>query len=213
MRPRTTGQSAAIVARVRSGVRQGTVPLGVGRAWTHRSPATEARSGARRSARIGAVVVLSIALLVGLRMPAAEASARHEFVDRINDERAAHGLREVRLSHGLHRTATAYSEWMLDAQYFGHLASIRVLRRCWLLGDVLASSDQEYPSAEQIVDHWLVSPSHRAVLLNPRYRFVGVGIASGWLGEMPTTLVTGHFGALARSAARKRRGDSFSSSR
>ena len=168
-----------------------------------RSRATSPYPVRSRFLRLGAVLLLATAVLLTLRVFAAEASATHEFVERINDARTAHGLREVRSSGQLQESSTDYSWWMLDTAYFGHSASIRVSRRFGLRGEVLARTDQEDPSADHIVGQWLASPSHRAVVLNPRFRFVGVGIARGWLGEVPTTLVTGHFGTPRTRAVRR----------
>ncbi len=89
---------------------------------------------------------------------------------------------------------------MLDRSYFGHRPSIRMTRRFRRRGEVLARSYEDHPSPESVVRDWLASQSHRAVLLDARFKFVGVGITSGWLGDHHTTLVTGHFGALGQAA-------------
>lgn len=37
--------------------------------------------------------------------------------------------------------------------------------------------------AARTVSEWLASPSHRAVLLSPQYRYVGLGLAGGYFGS------------------------------
>ncbi len=126
--------------------------------------------------------------------PAAEASTPGSYVAKVNEARASHGLHRVRLSQSLQRSSSSYSRWMLRRNYFGHLSRIRASRRFSLRGEVLARTRTPDPSPGEIVRAWLRSPTHRAVLLNPRYRFVGVGQAHGPLGAGGATLVTGHFG-------------------
>ncbi len=167
------------------------------------STAPVTRSNARRSASawiemnrfvvLSSALLLSIAALVTVRMGVAEASTTHRVVEGVNEVRGAHGLREVRLSRALQRSSSAYSKWMLRSDYFGHLGSIRAPRRFRRRGEVLAATPLRHPSARQIVSQWLNSRFHRAVVLNRRYRFIGVGVARGRLGAQPTTVLTGHF--------------------
>lgn len=146
-----------------------------------------------RSFRLAVALLLSIAAVVTLRVPVAEASAADRFVESINEARSAHGLREVRVSHALRRSSIRYSKWMLRREHFGHLRAIRAPRRFPLRGEVLASTPRKHPSARDIVSRWLSSRSHRTVVLNPRFRFTGVGVARGRLGGLPTTVLTAHF--------------------
>jgi uncharacterized protein YkwD len=45
-----------------------------------------------------------------------------------------------------------------------------------------------------VVDHWLASPMHRAVLLRPGFRRVGLGIAFGtFIGHGDAAVVTADF--------------------
>lgn len=47
----------------------------------------------------------------------------------------------------------------------------------WLVGEALAFSRQG--DAARVVQAWLDSPAHRAVVLGARYREIGVGVAGG----------------------------------
>ncbi len=153
----------------------------------------------RRYAKLVALnaglLVLVLALLATPRVAVAGPSDRQALVSTVNDARASHGLRPLRLARGLQRSSRRHARWMLDNQYFGHLSVIRAPRRFRLRGEVLARTARRHPSRERIVRQWLASPFHRAVLLNRRFRFIGVGLARGRLGSRPVTLVAGHFGA------------------
>jgi uncharacterized protein YkwD len=47
----------------------------------------------------------------------------------------------------------------------------------WTIGETLAFTRERDPG--WVVRAWLSSPSHRSVLLNPRYEEIGVGAARG----------------------------------
>ena len=155
-----------------------------------------------RQLRTG-LLVLAIALLAPPDISAVQASLTQRFVSAVNEARAAHGLRPVRSARSLRRSSRAYALWMLTHQSFAHVSSIRAPRRFGLRGEVLARTSDDPPAPRQIVGQWLASPSHRLVLLHPRVRYIGVGFASGWLGEDPVTLVTGHFGGAKRGRGRR----------
>ena len=146
-----------------------------------------------------ALLALAVGLLATVPASVAGASETQVFVAEVNEARAAHGLRQLRVAQSLRRSSLDYSYWMVDNEYFGHLADIRAPHRFGLRGEVLARVDAAYTSAEKVVGQWLSSPSHRAVVLNRRFRCIGVGLAPGWVGSLPVTLVTGHFGGAPKA--------------
>lgn len=149
-----------------------------------------------RFSRLITIFVLAFALVVvAVPSSAMAASSPGAFVTKVNQARAAHGMRALRASSSLRRSSTRYSSWMLRRDYFGHLAAIRASHTFSRRGEVLARTGRRAPDVAQIVRQWLRSPAHRAVLLNRRYRFIGIGIGIGRLGSRRATLVTGHFGA------------------
>ena len=150
------------------------------------------------------LVALAMALCAAMPATPAKASGARAFAAAINEVRAEHGLRSLRPSARLQRSSDDYSNWMLDEQFFGHSATIRASRRFGLRGEVLANTKDEEPDPHTIVREWLASPSHRAVLLNRRFRFVGIGIAVGWLGPTPRTVITGHLGGALKARAARR---------
>ena len=116
----------------------------------------------------------------------------------MNDARRAHGLPPLRFDGRLHQAARAHSRDMVRRTYFAHGSVFDRLRRfrvrAPVLGENLAwgSGDLAQPSA--IVRAWLESPPHRATLLRPGFRRVGVGaIAAQFLGIDGATVVTADF--------------------
>ena len=142
---------------------------------------------------IAFVLLIATVSLASLPQGASAASPR-AFASKVNKARASHGLPALRASVSLRGSSRAYARWMLRRDSFGHRARIQASKRFSLRGEVLARTPARAPTAGQIIRAWLDSPSHRAVLLNPRYRYIGVGLARGRLAGRPTTLLVGHFG-------------------
>ena len=90
---------------------------------------------------------------------------------------ARHG-REARLL--LHTTPDGLS----FAERIRGTGYLRASRR-WFVGENLAGPWRGRDSARRIVRAWMHSPPHREVMLNPAFREVGIGIASGVPRPLP----------------------------
>ena len=112
--------------------------------------------------------------------------------------RVANGLRSLRADARLEHAARAHSSRMLRTGTFAHGAfNVRIRRvgvRAPRVGENLAWGAGGYAQARAIVRMWLASPSHRANLLRPGYRIVGVGAIKGvFNGQRGTLMVTTDF--------------------
>lgn len=110
----------------------------------------------------------------------------------VNRVRAAHRRRPLGLGPALQRAARSHSVDMARRGYFDHGAYVQRLRRFGVraraLGENLAYATEPGFSASVVLQMWMISPSHRAVVLDPSFRRIGVGIAGG-----VTRLVTADF--------------------
>ena len=109
----------------------------------------------------------------------------------INEVRANHGLAPVHLASGLRRAAQGHSNDMLARDYFAHTSptgstlSYRIMQSSfrtygeWWAGEDLAWGTGTIGSPRNVIRMFLASPEHRAILLSPRYTYVGVGRAVG----------------------------------
>jgi uncharacterized protein YkwD len=140
------------------------------------------------------LVAGGLLLLAGTTAAHAASPAQHAMVKQVNSVRAAHGLRPLRPTPALHRSATRYAAWMLHHNYFGHLRRIRASSRFGLLGENLAWHSGGRPRIGWTVRAWLGSPGHRALLLHPRFRWLGAGMARGTMGARRATAWVLHFG-------------------
>jgi uncharacterized protein YkwD len=140
-------------------------------------------------------------LFIGLMAPAAsaepaEASAgpASRMVDAMNEARADHGLAPLRAAPRLAHTAKGYARQLIRSDSFGHGSSYlaRGFRRT---GEILALRNGFSRRPAPTLRMWLHSPGHAALILDPGFRFVGVGPARGRFGSARTTIWVAHFGA------------------
>jgi uncharacterized protein YkwD len=101
----------------------------------------------------------------------------------MNEVRAAHGVGPLRLDLRLERAARGHSSTMLRTGTFAHGAFDTRIRRVGVkaprVGENLAWGVGTLSRSRAIVNAWLASPGHRANLLYPGYRTVGVGALRG----------------------------------
>jgi uncharacterized protein YkwD len=175
-----------------------------------------------RGFRIAALAGVAALLL----LPAPGSAGRNSGVKRVssldsalaaqvNAFRIAHGLVPLRVSPFLSAAARAHSTQMARLGYFSHnsangspfssrIATYYPARgfRSWTVGENLLWASPDVGAARAL-RLWLASPPHRANLLNPRWREVGLAAvhasrAPGVYGNSPTTIVTADFGARSR---------------
>jgi uncharacterized protein YkwD len=128
--------------------------------------------------------------LVALALAPGAHAGQHERELRalVNAERAGHGVAGLRSSPALARSAQRFARLLLRRGVLAHGARIGPQRRFRLLGENLALVGGGAPQPDRAVRLWLHSPRHRAVMLGPRMRAVGIGRASGLFGGRPATV-------------------------
>jgi uncharacterized protein YkwD len=111
----------------------------------------------------------------------------------VNQERTRRGRAALRSNRELAKVANAYAAEMVRRRFFAHVSpggttlTSRVKDRTsylsgvtqWALGENLAWGSGERASAQQTVRAWMSSPGHRRIILDRRFRDLGVGIALG----------------------------------
>jgi uncharacterized protein YkwD len=126
----------------------------------------------------------------------------------VNRERATRGVSAVRASNPLENAAVGHSDAMVSGKFFSHASrnGDSAQRRCTrtgygrnaLVGETIAWGSGPYATPAQLVGAFLASAEHRQIMLDRRYRDVGIGIAlgaprSGVPGDATTvTLDFGH---------------------
>lgn len=162
---------------------------------------------------LAVLIVVAFAALAALALPGADtAHARglsgldrgeRKLVREINRVRRAHGLHGLHRNRRLQRSADYHCWDMLRANFFSHSSSngtamaarVSRFRPSNRIGENLAylPSGQQRGVARRVVSMWLNSPGHRAMLLSPTFRRVGVARRRGALGSMRVMVFTVDF--------------------
>ncbi len=144
------------------------------------------------------IVVFFALLLSGTAGATAQSQREAALVSAVNDVRAAHGLRPLAVDSRLARIARGHSVAMMRQNVFTHGAFGERIRESGARGprfaENLAWGTGPYAAATAIVRSWLGSPGHRANLLRPGFRRVGIGAVTGrFSGYAGATVVTADF--------------------
>jgi uncharacterized protein YkwD len=154
-------------------------------------------------------IAITLAAVLTTALTAAPAAAAGPGLDgferaliaKLNDARAQNGLASLRAHRGLSRAADTHSGDMLRADFFDHPSSdgtpfgrrVRRFADAGIVGETLASLQQRRGGAARVVQMWLDSPSHRAIVLRGDFRRVGVARRWGTLGAAKNAVVTADF--------------------
>jgi len=122
---------------------------------------------------------------IAATMSASERSLAEAVFALVNEERARTGIEPVAWSEPAATAAYDHAVDMDLRDFFAHdnpdgaspgtrLARVGVGGRGW--GENIARGQA---SAAAVMDAWMNSPGHRANILNPTYRFLGVGVHTG----------------------------------
>jgi uncharacterized protein YkwD len=156
-----------------------------------------------RTALLGCGVVICCCAVLAWQPARAAADrgnldrAERKVIRLVNRIRARHGLRRLKTSRRLARAASAHSGDMLARDFLSHASSDgtgmaqRVRRYTgarWVGEDIAVVSGRA--TARRAVRMWMRSPSHRAVLLSPSGRRIGVGKRRGRLGSARRAVFT-----------------------
>ena len=147
-------------------------------------------------------VLVVFLLAFGIFVPAAAAQARGltsseaSLLNTMNAARKGNGLPALRVDFHLVRAARAHSADMMRRQYFAHGSVAGRALAAGAHGPVFGE-DLAWATgitAQWVVDRWLASPAHRAVMLRPGFRRVGIGYAFGtFVGHGGAGVVTADF--------------------
>jgi uncharacterized protein YkwD len=165
-----------------------------------------------------AVAVATVLVTAPIAAPAQSANVERRaslevaLVKALNRVRADAGLKQLRSSPSLRTAARSHSAAMLELGFFSHESADgtafneRIRRhytnrgwRTWSVGEALLASAGTTIEPDAIVEAWLESPPHRAIILSPTWHDAGIGAlyapaAPKEFGGSATIVVTADFG-------------------
>ena len=119
--------------------------------------------------------------------------ARKAVVCLLNKQRKSQGISKLDNDRKLQRAAQKHNDLMVDKKCFAHecpgessleqrLRSVDYLRgglTRWAYGENIAYGEKGRSTPKSIVSAWMKSSGHRANILNPLFKEIGVGITDG----------------------------------
>ncbi|WP_299899276.1 CAP domain-containing protein [uncultured Ruegeria sp.] len=135
-----------------------------------------------------------------------------EMLGLINQERTSRGLNPLQLETQLNDSSEDHSTWMLNTDTFSHTgsggssATQRMqgagfdLEGSWRTGENIAwQSERGAPGISddvaQLHQNLMNSPGHRANILNPDFKYIGIGVETGDMQGFDAVMVTQNFAA------------------
>jgi uncharacterized protein YkwD len=154
------------------------------------------RTVSKKHVLIGFLAALAVLMPATAAQASRLTSSEASLLTTINTVRKSHRLPALRIDFHLVRAARDHSADMMRRQYFAHgSVAGRVVAagaRGPLFGEDLAWATSI--TANWVVGAWLASPAHRAILLRPGFRRVGIGYAFGsFIGHGGAGVVTADF--------------------
>jgi uncharacterized protein YkwD len=142
-----------------------------------------------------------------------DVQARRAIGCLVNRARERHGIGQLHGNRRLKRAARKHTRYMKRHRCFSHQCPgepsfvsrlqrvnyiVGGLRR-WRVGENIGWGGGRRGTPRAIVRQWMNSPGHRANILDPGFRHVGVGFASGCSrGKRTGVMVTTDFGMRRR---------------
>ncbi len=134
------------------------------------------------------------------------AISSQRLLNLINEARQEKKLLPLALNNKLATAAELKTEDMLNKDYFEHTSPSGVTPWYWFkiagynftyAGENLA---MDFFETDAVFQAWMNSPSHRANILNPDFKEIGIAVNGGEIQEHQTTLAVLTFGSQAASA-------------
>lgn len=143
----------------------------------------------RYTPRLLLVVAVLLGLLTGnpIGARAAEATDEAQFVTLINDLRASRGLPALEVHPELVPPSRDWAAHMASTGTLAHAPDLSVgVTVYWTkLGENVGVAPQG--QIQQLFDAFVASPAHLQNLVDPQFRYVGVGVVYDQSGQMWTT--------------------------
>ena len=131
-----------------------------------------------------------VSLSFRVESPRIDADAENQMLTLVNRARAENGLEPVAMDPTTREVARAYAVRMFQEGFFAHVdpSGATPFDRMRAGGVTFRAAGENLalaPTVQIAHDGLMNSPGHRANILNPRYRRIGIGVADGGMhGKM-----------------------------
>ncbi|WP_019873442.1 CAP domain-containing protein [Sporichthya polymorpha] len=145
---------------------------------------THARTPLTRTAALATLAAITLGGLTATAEQANAATSRttmkNGIVASVNDIRADHGCRPLKVAKALTRSAQRHADDMARTRSFSHTS---VDGRSWVKRQLAAgwkspggeNIARGYDKPSSVMTAWMNSPGHRRNILNCQFRYIGIG--------------------------------------
>ena len=130
-------------------------------------------------------------------------------LEQTNNERKNAGLEPLQYNSTLSLSAQKKAEDMFKNDYWAHTSPQG--KTPWaffeaagykysVAGENLA---KDFYNTDSLMKAWMNSPTHKANIVNLKYKEIGIAVVNGTLGNIKTTLVVQHFGTPLMATAQE----------
>jgi uncharacterized protein YkwD len=131
-----------------------------------------------------AALLATMLISLGLIAPAEAGNSRGHMLNQINRARAWAHIRGLRYSSRIAQGASAWARHLMASNTLAHSA----LRAGVCEGEIIEWHTGTRANIARVVNEWLASPEHHAVMLDGGFRSAGAGIAVGRMGGQWATV-------------------------
>ena len=156
-----------------------------------------------------AASILFLSFFVLVNATWASSVTKEKIVELTNANREEKGLAELVGNEKLEQAAAEKADDMIVNDYFSHTSPKGITPWHWFekekydynyAGENLA---MDFVSAEKMNEAWMASPTHRANILNEKYKEIGVAAKEGNISGHRTTVVVQMFGSGDKNVSEK----------
>jgi len=157
------------------------------------------------------VLLKAVAFAISIALPSsslfASAITQENIIALTNATRQSIGLTPLAPNTLLAAAAQAKAQDMATKSYFAHTSPEGITPWYWIknVGYRYRYSAENlavhFSEAEDVQGGWMASPKHRANIVDPRYKDIGIGVAVGDYEGVPSTFVVQYFGITKADAA------------
>jgi len=159
---------------------------------------------------ISAVFILASVFILTSSLAQANVSSitPEKVIELVNEARKERGVGELIENEKLSRAAERKVEDMVEKDYFSHNSPAGVTPWHWIeeegydydyAGENLA---MDFTSARKMHSSWMASPTHRANILNKKYKEIGVAVREGTIDNHQTIVVAQMFGSGDKNSSK-----------
>lgn len=104
-----------------------------------------------------------------------------DILNRTNQARKKAGLKPLRVSPGLQKSAQAKLDDMLKYNYFSHDKYVEFISQYADYVGMGENLARNFKTNQETFDAWMASPTHKANILEKRYTHIGIAVSGSYV--------------------------------